>query len=243
MQAQLQQATVVDKETWIDVVQVGILGLTPLLSGRIANSGVIECFRRRNTVRVGNVVIIDDPIEDYRESVYKMPDGSPTLLGFSASAYWLPTMRAGERLNEVPPARLKRCVRFGRELLPLYGLPRIHISFAKWDDRLYVRSRAIFPRWGMRLNVQALQQLVSVGTAIRALSEAGRSVGIGLFCPWAGGDFGTFEVVAPDDPRLLELIEQSTAEAQAAALATPEPFDGLAREVLAAYSLATRGNR
>jgi hypothetical protein len=231
------------------VLRVGILGLSPLIVNRMsrkAKETLLNPPPAKNRAQRAST-LKHDPISEFRDSVYVLPAGGPTLLGFLASAFKGAMVTAASDIPGVTGAKIKRLVTVLGDLLPLYGIPKLHMSVVRNSDPARtpdIRTRAIFPRWGMILEVQAVAPLITPVAVSRLLFASGRTVGVGEWRPEKGaGAFGMYEIVDEDDPRLLALMAESTAEAQAAALRDAEPYDDEAVSLLESFfeSAESRG--
>jgi hypothetical protein len=95
-----------------------------------------------------------------------------------------------------------------------------------------IRIRAFIREWATKVKISFVKPVLRQDTVIKLLFAAGFMRGIGDWRPEKGsGNFGTFEVVEPDDPRFLHIIKTGGRKAQLAAMQNPEYYDDDSREM------------
>jgi hypothetical protein len=94
-------------------------------------------------------------------------------------------------------------------------------------------ARCIIALWGVKLTIRYCKPQLSSVTIGNLLARAGLLIGVG---DWrhekGGGNYGMFELVAPQDPRFLEVLETGGRAAQDAALTDPVCYDRETEELL-----------
>src|SRR5579875_1662080 len=180
-----------------------------------------------------------DPIREYRESVYTLPPGEPTLIGIPSTMPKSVVMTAALDMPGAAKSQIGSLVWVIGYRLPIWGLPMIHMSVVRNADinkTPDLRTRAIIPKWAMTVEFEFVSTLVTPVTLTNLLELGGRTSGLGDFRPEKGkGTFGQFRLCAEDDPEFRAIVQSGGREQQQKALEDPQPYDAETDELLEWY--------
>lgn len=171
-----------------------------------------------------------NPYEEFRGSVYAhREDDRPTRLFFPGSAFRKAMQTAALDLPGVKKAQVGRLVWVDGYDVDIYGVPKLYMAVVRSADinkTPDIRTRAALVEWGCRITVSFVRPLIKERDIGNLLAAAGLIVGVGDGRQEKGAfSFGQFEIVSPDDPRFMAVVETGGRGAQDAALAKPEPLD------------------
>lgn len=235
------------KEVNLNLVERGtmeacLLGTTPIVLNRMSNKARQQLLlpSGRKTEAEKKSSLKHDPLQEYRASAYtdKSPDG-PTVLQIIAAGVKLAMASIPLDLPDTgtSKAQLERLLFATEDRVPLYGVPRMLISVTRNSDMNHtpdIRTRAIVPRWAAKVAITYVKPVLRMDVVEKLLAAAGFMRGIGDWRPEKGsGNYGCFEIVQPDDPRFLFVIENGGRGAQVAALETPDFYDDETAEMFA----------
>jgi len=224
-----------------EYLKIGIVGTTPIILNRMSEKVRQELLlpKGRKTAAEKKGSLKHDPIEEYRSSPYRMPEGQPTYLGFMCSAFKGAMRVAALDLPGSSKAQIGRLVYVEGDLVPLYGIPRLFMAITRqagMNATPDVRTRAIVPRWGVVLNISFVTPIMKQPAVVNILAAAGITSGVGDWRPEKGkGDYGQFKVVSAEDPELVEIINEGGRDVQIAAMQSPVPYDIETQELLGWY--------
>lgn len=181
-----------------------------------------------------------DPEQEYRDSVYMMPDGE-TALGFPAPGVKGAMATAALETVGVTKASVQRLIFLPEQKIRVWGKPYLKMDVVRSADKNKtpdIRTRAYLPRWVAQVDVAFVTPALSTHSIVSLLMNAGRIVGIGDFRQEKGrGSFGTFEVggeeLVEEHQRYWDEVTSEGRMVQLAALAKPEPADDDTAELLA----------
>lgn len=140
-----------------------------------------------------------DPIRDFEESMYKLPDGRA---GFPAAAFKNAMVRAGKNLGVMmTDSRVSIFVRGvyseidGRDLIPIDGEVSMREDMVRLETGIAdIRYRAQISNWSAEILIEYTPHAVSLDQIVSLLNAAG-FVGVGEWRPERNGEFGRFHVV------------------------------------------------
>lgn len=208
-----------------------ILGQTPLISNRLSNKARQELLLPRGRMNAAQKAtnLKHNPMEEFAASPYTLRDGAPTYIGALAVWFKKAMMTAALDMPGTKMAQMGRLLRVQGERLPLYGIPQLLMAVTRSADMNHtpdVRTRAIVPEWAVELTVTFPTPLIRGQMVSNLLAAAGMICGVGDWRQQKGsGDYGLFEIVAPDHPDYLRIVAEGGREAQLAAMAAPECYD------------------
>lgn len=130
-----------------------------------------------------------DPVQDYEDSIYRLPDGRPGFpsIGIKASA-----IRGAKSLGMVM-VDMKAAFHIDGDLLPIDGEPRMREDMVRVGmGTADIRYRAEFPEWTIDLPITFNARTISPEQIVAMLDAGGFGTGIGEWRPEKDGQFGRF---------------------------------------------------
>jgi len=172
-----------------------------------------------------------DPEQEFRDSIYRMPDGE-TYLGFPAPGVKGAMATAALETPGVTKSSVQRLIFLPEQRIKMWGKPLLKMDVVRSADMNKtpdVRTRAFLPRWVAEVQIAYTMPTLSAHSIVSLLSNAGVIVGIGDFRQEKGrGSYGTFAVTGEDGGAWEDYIAEVKAEGrevQMAAMAEPEMAD------------------
>lgn len=238
-----KEAKVVD----LTVVERGefeacLLGMTPIWLNRMSQKAQRELLfpSGRKTAAQKQSSLKHIPYEEYNQSPYtNKDDNSETYLEIVAAGIKLAMASIPLDLPDTgtSKAQLSRLLFAPQDRIPLWGIPRLGMAVARMADMNRtpdIRTRAVVPEWATKVRISYVKPVLRQEVVVKLLSAAGFMRGIGDWRAEKGsGNFGTFEVVSPDDPRFVSIVENGGRAAQLAAMETPDFYDDESQELYA----------
>lgn len=233
-----KESSIVVQEVQTRTIVVALIGTTPLVMNRMSEKvrqGLLAGTVRKTAVEKQSQ-LKHNPMQEYRDSSYTLPDGSPTLLAVMSSAVKGAMKTAALDLPGTKKAQIGRLVFVNGVYTPVYGVPQIFMSVVRLQDIAHtpdVRTRAILPRWACEVSVRFVTPILNETGIVNLLAAGGITAGIGDGRPEKGKlSFGQFRVASPDDPEYLEIVRNGR-DVQIAAMEEPECFDQETADLLA----------
>lgn len=217
-----------------------LLGITPIILNRMAMKAMQQILlpSGRKSEAEKKSSLKHEPLDEYRSSAYTdKSEDSLTVLQIVAASV---KMAMASIPLDVPDtgtskAQLERLLFAPQDRVPLYGVPQMLMSVTRNSDMNHtpdIRTRVIVPQWAAKVVITYVKPVLRQDVVMKLLATAGFMRGIGDWRPEKGsGNYGTFEVVEPNDPRFLDIIKCGGRQAQKAALETPEFYDDETREL------------
>lgn len=218
-----------------------IIGETPLLCNRMAAKAQRELLlpAGRKTTTERATILKHTPVEEFRDSILRLPEGYPTLVGMPAPAFKASLRTAALDMPGATKSQIGRLTFVVGYSIPIYGLPEMFMSVVRMADigrTPDVRTRAILPRWACRITIGFAQPLIKANMVTNLLASAGMTCGIGDGRQEKGAlNFGAFRLTSEDDPEFLEIIETGGRAAQIEAMLEARPHDADTAELLSWY--------
>lgn len=182
----------------------------------------------RGSIRTQSKRLLHNPLEDYRDILRRRQseEGETALqLAWPAIKYGMARTVTGLPFLRLKRAQLARMLFITPDGLPLWGVPQMRMFLLKMGRGLPdLNTCVVFPQWAMRATIH-YPEVLQRDVVLRLLAASGIFEGIGSHNPGRGGTDGTFELVAPDDPRFLQIVKTGGRDAQMAALKDPEFYD------------------
>lgn len=174
-------------------VQIGIVGTSPLIVHRWSDKAKKQMLDKQ-TKRASAGKVAKDPEQDYRDSLYVLPDEQGGGYGFPTVAFKAAAVRAGT-YSELKMTFLRGAFHVQGEMVEIVGEPRpredmVRVGMGVAD----IRYRAEFPEWRTTLTVRYNARAISLEMLLNLFQIAGFSVGVGEWRPEKDGSFGMFEV-------------------------------------------------
>ncbi|BBU58498.1 hypothetical protein KU6B_47630 [Mameliella alba] len=172
-----------------------------------------------------------NPEEEFRDSVYRLPDGE-TLLGFPAPGIKAAMATAALETPGVTKTSVQRLIFLPQQKVKIWGRPLLKCDVVRSADMNRtpdIRTRAFLPRWCAEVDIAFVTPTLSIHSIVSLLSNAGVVCGIGDFRQEKGkGSYGTFSVHGDDLGDWQGAWDEITEEGRAAqndAMENPEPAD------------------
>lgn len=231
-----------------------LVGRSPLVLNRMAEKAMQQILypSPKKTTADKAATMKHNPIEEYRNSVERLPDG-PTLLAIQSAA---PKKALAAAALDIPgsatKAKIGRLTWVPGQYLPIYGTPHIFMSIVRMADMNHtpdVRTRAIVPQWAIPLSINFVEPMLNPTIILNLLVAAGLYIGIGDGRNQKGGlNFGQFEVMSSAVAKQNKDVQAIFAQGrnvQVAAMDDPDPYDTQTAELLSWFELErkTRGKR
>lgn len=179
-----------------------------------------------------------DPEQEYRDSVYRLPDG-PTLLGFPAPGVKAAMATAALETAGVTKTSVNRLIFLPEQRIKVWGKPFLKMDVVRSADMNKtpdIRTRAFLPHWCAEVDIAFVTPTLSAHSIVSLLSNAGAIVGLGDFRQEKGkGSYGTFTVAGDDLGDMQDIWDDITSqgrEAQKAALDQPMCADEETAELM-----------
>lgn len=132
-----------------------------------------------------------DPIQDYEDSIYRLPDGG---CGFPAVGIKACAVRGAKALGMVM-ADIRAAFHIEGDLLRIDGEPRMREDMVRVGmGTADIRYRAEFVDWSIVLPIKFNARTVSLEQIVAMLDAGGFGTGIGEWRPEKDGQFGRFHV-------------------------------------------------
>ena len=222
-----------------ETIECCVLGKTPIILNRMSEKAKRELLlpRGRKTQAQKATSLKHNPIEEFRAAPYTLPDDDePTFLAMLSSSFKAAIRGAGVDIPGASKAQLGRLMWVNGERVPMYGIPRLHMSITRSADKNRtpdVRTRVIVPRWALRLSITYVTPQLTAKSVSKLLAAAGLIQGVGDWRPEKGsGNFGQFELVSEDDADYLRIIETGGRQEQIDSMESPTPYDQDTEELL-----------
>lgn len=174
-------------------------------------------------------------LEEYRDSIYRMSEGSPTLIGAPSTMFKASMRNAAVDLPGSSKAQIGRLTYVNGSYVFLYGVPQMLMSVTRSADMNKtpdIRTRAILPEWCCQITVTYTAPLIKEVAVARLLAAAGLINGIGDWRPEKGkGDYGQFQIVSDDDKDYKRILKSGGYDAQEFAMQEPAFYDEETRKL------------
>lgn len=214
-------------------VDICIIGITPLIFNAVSLKAMQALLLpERKTRAQQKTTLKHDPLQEYRDSVYRSRDdvNALTRLEFPAPACKGVLRECAVDLpSEVTKAQVGRLTWVKGYRVPVWGVPQLIMSVVRNSDINHVpdiRTRAILPEWAMRVTIKYINPMITERVLSALLQFGGMTIGLGDWRQQKGsGSHGQFELCDPQDPRFQRLVATGGLQAQDAALEQPEFFD------------------
>ena len=224
---------------------VHILGTTPIILNCMSQKVMRELLlpRGKKTAADKAQSLKHDPLQEFRDSPYKIPDG-PTAIGIPAGAFKQAMCTAALDTPGTARTQIRRLIYVHGQLLPIYGLPQLFMAVTRSADinkTPDVRSRCILPEWAVELCIEYPSPMLNATAIGNLLVTAGFTAGVGDWRQEKGsGNYGSFKIVAHDDPDYQRIVSSYGRKEQLAALQDPEPHDIETQNLLSWYQVELR---
>lgn len=227
-----------------------IVGTAPLICNRMSQKARQDLLlpKGKKTAAEKASSLKHNPLDEYRASPYiDTRDDGPTRIQALSSMFKKACMTAALDLPGAKKAQIGRLLYVVGDRVAVYGVPQLMMSVTRSADinkTPDIRTRAILPRWAVRITVSFVSPIIRLQSVVNLLAAGGITAGVGDWRVEKGsGSYGTFDVCAEDDPKYLDIVNGGGRAEQDAALEAPEPYDDETAELLGWYGVevARRG--
>lgn len=180
-----------------------------------------------------------DPDQEFEDSIYRLPEGAETLLGFPAPGIKAAMATSALVTPGVTKRDVERMLFVPVEMVPIWGIPYQRCDVVRSADinrTPDVRTRAILREWCSEVELRFIEPNLNLNSIMNLLANAGIVAGIGDFRQEKGaGSYGTFRVVPEGDEDWHRIKDASPRQAQVDAMEDPQPYNDVTRDLLAFY--------
>lgn len=215
-----------------------IVGTSPLILNRMSEKAKRELLmpKGRKTAAEKATTLKHIPVDEFRNSAYRLPEPSPTLLGILSTAFKGAIRTAALDMPGAKKSQIGRLTFLRGDYVSIYGLPQLFMSVTRSADinkTPDVRTRAIVPKWACRVTISYVEPLIKAQAVANLLAAAGITIGVGDWRPEKGaGSYGQFRLTDANDPEFVEIVKNGARKAQQKALDTPVCYDNESAELL-----------
>lgn len=224
-----------------------IVGETPLIMNSMSVKAQRDLLlpRGRKTAIEKQGTLKHEPLQEFRDSVYRARRGGDTILALMNTQFKAALCNAALDVPGAKKAQIGRLSSIeGGERIALYGIPKVFCSVVRSADMNKtpdIRTRAILPRWACKVEVTFTTPVLNATVISSLFATAGYTMGIGDWRPQKGsGTYGRYRIVEANDPEYLDIVATGKAEAQQAALDDPESYDDETDELLSWFNVEVR---
>lgn len=235
----IEMATTASKTADVNILEVArghmefcILGTSPLIMNRMSQKVWFELLapKGKKTAADKAANVKHDPIREFRDAPYIMPnEKSPAMLALLVTAFKRAMATAAMDLPGASKTQIGRLIYMPGEYQEVFGIPRVFMAVTRSSDIKRtpdVRTRAILPEWACRIAVTFTKPLLKEQAVANLLAAAGMSSGVGDWRQEKGsGSYGSFKIVAEDDPDFKRIVKTQGRVAQKEALEFPEAYN------------------
>lgn len=244
-------ATAASKGAEVNILEVTrghmefcILGTSPLIMNRMSQKVWFELLapKGKKTAADKAANVKHDPIKEFRDSPYVIAEeNSPTKLALMVTAFKRAMATAAMDLPGASKTQIGRLIYMPGEMQPVFGIPRVFMAVTRSSDIKRtpdVRTRAILPEWACRIEVTFTKPLLKEQGIANLLAAAGMASGVGDWRQEKGsGSFGSFKIVAEDNPDFRRIVNTQGRVAQQEALDFPEAYNEETAQMLSWFSV------
>ena len=228
-------------------VTFNILGVTPLIYNSVSYHALGEFLipSKKKSRAERETTLKHDPYSEYRLSVYQHPEhqDGPTRLVLPSRMFKAAIAEAALRVPGAKKTEINQLCWIDSLEVDVYGVPQMLMSMVRSADMNRtpdIRTRAILPLWCCSFTLDYVQPQLNVDSIGQLVVSAGVLCGVGDFRQQKGkGNFGQFEIVDSDDPRVLHIKNTGSLKAQEAALANPIAYDRTTQQLLDLFNSET----
>lgn len=234
------------KSTEIEIVRLKqgeatfcLIGESPFIFNRMAEKAKRELLMPRGRLTSAQKAnnLKHNPVEEFRNSVYRDPGNGPTRLVMKATAFKGALASAATDMpTSVAKAQINRLVYVVGETVPIWGVPRLNMDVVRSADMNKtpdIRTRAKLMEWATVITLRYAEPMLNEHAVGNLLAAAGIQIGVGDFRQEKGkGSHGQFRQVNMDDPDFQRIMRDGGRAVQDEALANPVCSDQDSEELL-----------
>jgi hypothetical protein len=181
----------------VETAILRLVGDSPLIMNRWSEKAKQE-MRDKQQGRAQQKREFKVPEEQWRETIYTLPDGS---YGFPSVAFKAAAVDAATQLTGLTKTYLRGAFHIAFEsldrsdLVPILGEPRMREDAVRLQGlKADLHYRAEFPTWEAHVPIRYNPRAITLEKITHLFNQAGFSVGIGEWRPQKDGPFGMFHV-------------------------------------------------
>lgn len=223
-----------------ETIRVRVIGTSPLICNRLAEKArqelLLPSAKKNSADKQASLKHI--PIDEFRSSIHRMNDESPTLLGMPTTAFKGAIRTAAMDLPGTSKAQIGRLVWIPNEYVSIWGVPEVFVAMVRQKDMNRtpdVRTRAIVRHWVAEYDVRFVSPILKAQGVYNLIAASGVYIGVGDFRQEKGaGSFGSFELVsgAAAERQFAKIQKECGRKAQIAAMQEATPYDAESAELL-----------
>lgn len=177
----------------IRTVSIPIEGDSPLICERFSDRSR-DAMLAKQTKAAKTARAAKDPEQDFRESLYVMPEGG---YGFPAIAFKKAAVAACRQSEGIPMTQARGLFHVVGELVKLNGEPELFEALVRNASGVAdIRFRGLFRSWSCELIVRYNADSISLSQLVHLFNVGGFACGVGGWRPEkSGGSYGMFHVI------------------------------------------------
>jgi hypothetical protein len=188
-----QETTVIELPKMdIQRMAIRLVGDSPLIchawSSKAKKEMLDKQMKRAKTAKEAK-----DPVRDYEESLYRMPDGNG--YGFPAVAFKSAAVDACSHIDGITKVVARGAFHIVGDMVKLEGEPQMREDMVRIGmGTADIRYRGEFPTWACEFVVRFNASVISAEQIVNLFNTAGFAIGVGEWRPQKEGSFGMFSV-------------------------------------------------
>ena len=136
-----------------------------------------------------------DPVKDYEDSLYHLPDGSG--YGFPAVALKSSAVDACSHVANMTKVEARGAFHINGEMVPIFGEPNMREDMVKIGmGTADLRYRGEFKTWSTRFTLRYNANVIELEQILNLFNTAGFAIGVGEWRPQRDGSYGMFHVAS-----------------------------------------------
>ena len=201
---------VIEKPT-LETVQVCMIGDSPLICHAWSQKAKQEMLAKQMK-QANKAKEAKNPEQDFLDSLYPMPDGSPTEYGFPAVAFKSAAVAACRVIDGLKMTEVRAMFHIDMELVPIFGEPTPREDMVRLGGKTAdIRYRGQFDPWYTVFPIKYNADAVSLEQVLNLIEIGGFSNGVGEWRPERNGQFGRFHIANSEEIQALGIDVQAAA--------------------------------
>lgn len=229
MKKQEQGGVLVLEQISVGRVAFWVKGLTPFIFNAMSGKVKRELLspKGKKTAADKSQNLKHNPMEEYRDSVYRRAGNGITRLIFPATAFKRAMSSAALEIPGAKKSQINRLIWVDGDTVDMYGTPKLLMNVvrsANMDRTPDIRTRAILPEWCCQITLKFVRPTMTEIAVARLLETAGLIIAVGDFRQEKGaGNYGQFSIC--DEKEVAKFVKENGIKAQDKALENPEGYD------------------
>lgn len=224
-------------------VRFAVVGTSPFYFNRMSEKAkrtlLLGGRKKTEADKIANLK--HNPIEEYRDSVYRWADDDhPTRLKIPSPSFKGVMSTAALVLPGTRKTEIGRLVWVVDTHVNFYGVPQLAMDVVRSADMARtpdIRTRAIVKNWACSVTVRFVQPNLTAKAIGNLMAAGGVVAGVGDYRQEKGkGNFGQFRLADLDDKEFLNIIKTGGREAQDEALVNYSCYNDESQELLDWFS-------